>query len=314
MHIVLLCATRRGLSFFHALSQLVPDASITVFSFREAEGEPPFFDDIRAATASMRRRFIEARAVYGHAHREFWREDPIDLLFAVSWRYLVPREAFDLPVLGSFVFHDSLLPRNRGFSPTVWAIANGDDHTGVTLFEMNDEVDSGDIVDQQRVSIGPHETIREALAHTTEAYISVLNRNFDSLRSGTARRHPQVQSDATYCRRRSPEDNRIDWDRDVRAIYNLIRAVTDPYPGAFTTLRGKRLTIWAARPVDDSIDVDLAPGTVVEVHPGRGIEVVTARGKLLVTTVQLETGPVGTADKFVDRPGIRLGKGTGRVT
>jgi methionyl-tRNA formyltransferase len=308
VRIVLLCATRRGLRFLNELVILARSERICVFSFREDGDEPRYFHDIRSAALTFGADFVEARDAYGAGGAAFWRHGTIDLLMAVNWRYLLPRAAFSVPVNGSFVFHDSLLPKNRGFSPTVWAMANGEDHTGVTLFEMNDAVDSGDIVDQVRVPIGEHETIRDAVENTTQAYIEMLRRNFESLRAGTAPRHPQDHASATYCRRRTPADDVISWKRSRKEIHNLIRAVTDPYPGAQTTLDGRRLIVWAAQPIADSSHGEDPPGTITGIRQGVGIEVVTGSGKLLVTSVQIGgSGPI-RADQLLTRPGAILGR------
>src|SRR6266446_1145495 len=130
MRIVLLCATHRGLLLLQKLRQLAPEAQLTVFSFREAACEPPFFEAIRQQTLDFGGTFFEARRVGGEKWKSFWEATPVDLMLMASWRYLVPADVFTRPRLGTFVFHDSLLPAYRGFSPTSWAIINGEDHTG----------------------------------------------------------------------------------------------------------------------------------------------------------------------------------------
>jgi methionyl-tRNA formyltransferase len=307
MNIVLLCAARRGLLFLEELARLAPTDELTVFSFREQGGEPRFFDDIAGMAGAVGSRFIEARDVNGPAAQNVWSDRPIDLLLAVGWRYMVPKKVFAVPTRGSFVFHDSLLPENRGFSPTVWAIANGEDHTGVSLFEMTDEVDAGDVIDQEAVPISHRDTIREVLERTTATYLRILKRNLDSLKAGTAPRHPQNHEKATYCRKRVPDDNVISWDWDRSRVHNLIRAVTRPYPGAETLLDGRRLRIWAAQPLDDATDGTAPPGTVTQIRPGIGVVVQTGGGRLLVTSVQVESDSPTTADKILDQRGIILG-------
>ncbi len=285
MRIVLLCATRRGYRVLERLIEIAPDADLTVFSFREEAHEPPFLDDIRALAEAHGTQFHEARRVGGR--REFWDTTPVDLMLVVSWRYLIPAEIYRRPTRGTFVFHDALLPAYRGFAPTVWAIINGEDHTGATLFEIADEVDSGDIVAQQRVPITADATIAEVLEDVTQAYLWLLEDKLPALLAGTATRSAQDQTQATFTCKRLPEDNRIDWTQSTPRIYNLIRAVTTPYPGAFTSLAGRKLTIWAAHPVERRY-IGRVPGRVVEIKPGEGSVVLTGDGALLVTEVQLE--------------------------
>lgn len=289
MRIGLLCATRRGYRVLETLIALLPEARLVVFSFREQPGEPPFMDDIRALTLAHGGEFVEVRQLGGRRWERIWAAAPIDLLLVVSWRYMVPAEVYSRPWLGTFVFHDSLLPAYRGFGPTVWAIVNGEDHTGVTLFAIAAEVDAGEIVAQQRVPIGPDETIAEVLERVTERYLDLLTRYLPRLLAGDAPRVAQDHARATFTCRRLPEDNRIDWSAPTTAIYNLVRAVTAPYGGAFTTLDGQRLIVWAARPLQPARRyVGRVAGRVVEIRPGEGTVVLTGDGALLVTRVQLD--------------------------
>lgn len=309
MRIVLLCATRRGLRVLKKLSELAPQAELVVFSFREEPHEPPFLDAIREQTGAVGGSFHEARQVGAEKWKAFWESTSVDLLLAVSWRYLVPPEVYRRAKRGAFVFHDALLPAYRGFAPTVWAIANGEDHTGVTLFEMAEGMDAGDIVDQERVPIGPDETIAVVLERVTETYLHLLEKNLSRLLDGTASRRPQDPSRATFTCRRVPGDNAIDWRGSTASIFNLIRAVTAPYPGAFTLLGGKKLTVWAATRVSPRPDyVGRVPGRVVEVRPGVGSVVLTGDGALLLTKVQTEGGPEVCAAEVLNNLSLTLGR------
>jgi methionyl-tRNA formyltransferase len=270
------------------LIALAPDAELTVFSFREEAHEPPFLDDIRALAEQHGAQCFEARKVA--SKREFWDSTAVDLMLVVSWRYLIPADIYRKPARGTFVFHDSPLPAYRGFAPTVWAIINGEDHTGVTLFEIADAVDSGDIVAQRRVEIAPDDTIAEVIDRVTEMYRTVLADKLPALLDGTAMRTPQDEAQATFTCKRLPEDNRIDWTQPTTVIYNLIRAVTAPYPGAFTSLDGRKLIIWRARPIQRRY-IGSVPGRVVEIKPGEGSVVLTGDGALLIADVQLEGEP-----------------------
>lgn len=308
MHAALLCAAHRGYLFLERLSELLPHAELTVVSFREEPWEPPFLDDIAALAAARGARFFEAKHVGADPVRAFWDSTPVDLAFAVSWRYIVPSHVFRRPRLGTFVFHDSLLPEYRGFSPTVWAIINGEDHTGVTLFEMSEEVDAGDIVAQERVPIGPDEPIGVVLERVTATYLRLLEQHLGALLTGRAPRRPQDHARATYTCKRLPEDNRIDWTAPARRIYDLIRAVGPPYPGAYTSLAGQRLTVWGARGGAASRRyVGAVPGRVVGVRPGEGSVVLTGTEPLLLTSVQLESGPATCAADVLNRVGSTLG-------
>src|SRR5688500_12675671 len=147
MRVVLLCATNRGYRFLKRLRELQPNLELVVFSFREEPSEPPFLDDIRDFTLDSGGQFYQARNLGNNHLQEFWDTVDVQLMLCVSWRYMVPSSVYLRPSLGSYVFHDSLLPQYRGFSPTVWSLINGEDHTGVTLFKMSEKVDAGPVVD-----------------------------------------------------------------------------------------------------------------------------------------------------------------------
>ena len=308
MRIALLCSTRRGYRFLETLRALQPDADLVVFSFREEPWEPAFLDDIQKFCDSKGVALHEARQVGAERWKEFWDSTEVDLMIAVNWRYMIPGSIYQRMRLGAFVFHDSLLPEYRGFSPTVWAILNGEDHTGVTLFEISEEVDSGDIVDQKRIPILPEETIRDVMEKVTDAYLELLRDHLHGLVQGTARRRPQDQSRATYTCKRLPEDNWIDWNSSSRKIFDLIRAVSAPYSGAYTYLNGKKLTVWSARILESRSYAGRIPGRVVEVREGEGACVLTQDGLLLLTEVQLEGSAPCCASEILKSPGQTLRK------
>jgi len=309
MKIVLLCATRRGLEVLKTLVELAPECELVVFSFREEPGEPPFLDAIREFTISRNGEFFETRQMRTDAIKHFWESSTVDLMLVVSWRYLIPSNVFQRPRLGTFVFHDSLLPKYRGFSPTVWAMINGEDHIGVTLFRISEDMDAGDIVDQDRVEIESNETIARVLDRVTGAYLCLLERNLENLLRGTTTAHPQDHSQATYCCRRLPADNEIDWSCSSERIFNLVRGVTRPYSGAYTWLAGKKATIWkAALPAAARSYAGRVPGRVVEILPGTGALVLTGNGMILVTEMQLEEGQAICAAEMLNSPSVTLGR------
>jgi methionyl-tRNA formyltransferase len=289
--LVLLCATQRGLAVLKKLTELLPTCELAVVSFREESCEPPFFEAVREFSLAHNGSFFEARRIESEDMAELWQGTSIDLILAVSWRYLIPVTIYKRARLGTYVFHDSLLPAYRGFSPTVWAMINGETETGVTLFEINERMDGGAIIAQVRVPIDLEDSITTVVDRVTQAYLLLLESQLTTLIAGCATRRPQNESQASYTCRRLPDDNEIDWHAQTKTIYNLIRAVTTPYPGAFTWLEGKRLTIWKAQlPSSRRNYVGRVPGRVVEISPGKGVLVLTGDGSLLLEQVQLEGG------------------------
>ena len=308
MRIAILCATRRGYRFVQTLAKLAPRRELLVFSFREEPWEPRYLDDIRGLTVESGGRFFEAAHVGSPQWSDFWTSTPIDLMFVVSWRFIIPNSVYRRARLGAYVFHDSLLPRYRGFSPTVWSIINGETHTGVTLFEMSDGFDEGDVIAQRRVPIGPDQAIAEVLEQVTDTYMDLLRDNLECLVKGTATRHPQDHERATYTSKRLPDDNEIDWTASTNSIFNLVRAVSEPYSGAYTYLAGHKIRVWAAKKLPNPRQfVGRIPGRVVEVRPGEGTVVLTGDGCLLLTRVQPEGGEVVCAADVLHAQSQTLG-------
>jgi methionyl-tRNA formyltransferase len=171
-----------------------------------------------------------------------------DLILSAYYRSMISTKVLGLARLGAFNMHGSLLPRYRGRAPVNWAVLNGETRIGMTLHRMVKEPDAGAIVDQEGVEIGPRDTAEQAFRKVLPCARRVLARQVDALLAGTARETPQDPSQATYFGGRKPEDGRIDWSRPTVQIFNLVRAVTDPYPGAFTDVGAARLMVWWAEP------------------------------------------------------------------
>jgi methionyl-tRNA formyltransferase len=170
-----------------------------------------------------------------------------DLLLSFYYRRILPDEMLEDPPLGAFNMHGSLLPRFRGRAPVNWAILKGETKTGATLHRMRSRADTGEIVDQEEVPIGPDDTAIEVQRRVTAAAVAVLARRLDELKDGTAPAVPQDESKATRFGRRRPEDGRIDWSRPAREVHDLVRAVTHPFPGAFTDLFGGKTFVWRTK-------------------------------------------------------------------
>jgi methionyl-tRNA formyltransferase len=205
-----------------------------------------------------------------------------DLILSFYYRNMIHEEILKVPRLGAFNMHGSLLPKYRGRAPINWAILRGEKTTGVTLHHMVKRADAGDIVDQEAVPIGPDDTAQDVFNACVTAARLVLLRQIDALTTGTAPRRAQDESQATYFGGRNPGDGLIDWTQSAETIYNLIRAVTQPYPGAFTRVEGNKLFIWWARPLREPGD---APGQVISTDP---LVIATGAGNLEIVNYEWE--------------------------
>jgi methionyl-tRNA formyltransferase len=215
---------------------------------------------------------------------ELLRELAPDLLLSFYYRTMIRQEVLEIPRLGALNLHGSYLPKYRGRVPVNWAVINGESETGATLHYMVEKPDAGDIVDQEKVAISFTDTALDVFNKVTQAAVNVLSRSFAPLLEGRAQRIPMDLSRGSYFGGRRPADGRINWHRSALEIYNLIRGVTHPYPGAFTMLNGKKIVIWSAVPAEGEGE----PGKIVSLSP---LLVGTGSGLLEIRRLQEEDAP-----------------------
>jgi methionyl-tRNA formyltransferase len=229
-----------------------------------------------------------------------------DLLLSFYYRRLLCPALLALPRLGAINLHGSLLPKYRGRAPVNWVLVNGETHTGVTLHYMIGQADAGDIIAQRVVPIAFEDTASTLFEKVAQAAVELFRETFPLIKAGIAPRLPQDPKQATYFGGRTPADGKIDWARPALGLYNLVRAVTTPYPGAFTSFGGKQLYVWSARPILDNPGTRWQPGTVVGARHG-GCLVATGEGQLLLTEVQGEGEEVLSGATWLRRAGVEAG-------
>jgi methionyl-tRNA formyltransferase len=219
------------------------------------------------------------------------------IIYSVYYRNLLSDAVLRTAPLGAYNLHGSLLPAYRGRAPVNWMLVNGEREAGVTLHHMVARADAGDIVAQRAVGIDDRDTALTLYRKLVPLGVAMLSEMHPLIVEGRAPRHPQDLSRGSYFGRRRPEDGRIDWRWPARRIFNLVRAVTHPYPGAFCALGGRKLLIW-----ESAIAAEAgrrgAPGEIVEVAPAGGraaVEVAAGEGSLLITRVQFDGAPEGAA-------------------
>ena len=231
-----------------------------------------------------------------------------EVIFSFYFRYMVPAAVLGLAPRGGYNLHGSLLPRYRGRAPVNWVLVNGETETGVSLHEMVARPDAGGLVDQEAVPITAADTAFTLYAKLENAARRLLDRTLPALREGTARAVPLDLEGGSYFGGRTPADGLIDWSWPADRIYNLVRAVTHPYPGAFTSAAGRRLLVWWALPLPEGAGA--APGTVTAVGP-EGVTVAAGSGSVRLVTCQLEGQPELPAAALAAvaplAPGVRLG-------
>ena len=172
------------------------------------------------------------------------------LILSFYYRSMIPMNVLQLAPKGALNLHGSLLPRLRGRAPINWALVECEEETGVTLHHMVKAPDAGDIVAQRGWKIGPRDTAKDLFFRAVDEARVLLREVWPKVLAGTAPRLPQDPLKATYRGRRRPDDGRIDWTQPTKRIDGLVRAVTDPFPGAFTLLGGRKLMVWEGLPAE----------------------------------------------------------------
>jgi len=230
-----------------------------------------------------------------------------DMMVVAAYGKILPREVLSLPPLGCYNVHASLLPAFRGPAPVRWAIINGEGKTGITIFRMDEGMDTGDLLVAESLEIDPHETAGNLTERLAKLAARILTPSLRDIVEGKARFVPQDHEKATVVPILKKGDGQIDWGLPAESIRNRIRGL-DPWPGAFTFWRGKRLRLWEAETNDRGSAGE--PGEVLSVAD-EGVRVQAGGGTICLKSVQLEGGRRMLVEEFLRghrmQPGERLG-------
>lgn len=207
------------------------------------------------------------------------------LIVTCAYGQLVPREILVYPEYGCINVHASLLPRLRGGAPIHRAIINGFKETGITIMHMAPSLDTGDIISQKSVEITDTDTA--SILHDKLSIVGkeLLLETLPSIINGTAPRTKQDDSESTYASNISKEDEKIDFSKTKRQIYNQVRGLNS-WPGAYTILEGKRIKVWECRTTDENYS-NLLDGKVTNIYPD-GIGIKCSNGEVVLTVIQPE--------------------------
>ena len=211
------------------------------------------------------------------------------VIYSFSYRHLIPESVLELAPLGAFNLHPSLLPAYRGRAPVNWVLVNGERETGVTLHHMVARADAGDIVGNRAVTIDDNDNALTLYRKLVPMGVELIEELHPKIVAGSAPRRKMDIAKGSYFGRRKPEDGRIDWRWPARRIFNLVRAVTHPYPGAFCFVGGRKLMLWEAK-IGAEIGMPAAPGNVVREMADGALEIAAGEGSVIVKVVQFEGG------------------------
>ena len=230
-----------------------------------------------------------------------------DLIVVAAFGQILPQELLDIPRLGCVNIHASLLPRLRGAAPIQWSVINGDSESGITLMQMNAGLDTGDILFQESVPIGPQETGESLYEKLAELGGEMIVKYLPAIEAGEVKPVKQDDSLSSYAPMLRKEMGEIDWTMSAAQIEQRMRGML-PWPGAYTTLEGHTLKIWSARVLPaDSKYADAVPGTVLYTDK-KTICVAAGQGALALLEVQAEGKKRMGTDAFLR--GTKVPEGT----
>lgn len=237
--------------------------------------------------------------------RDEWHELRADLAVLAYVTQIVPPEVFTVPRLGSICFHPSLLPKYRGGSAIPWQIIKGETKSGVTVFWVDQGIDTGPILLQKEATIEPDDTAASLYFNKlfplgVEAVVEAVR----LIDRGVAPRIPQDESQASYDPLCRDEHAEVDWSKPIDQVYNLIRGC-DPQPGAYSIVRGDKLRFFDARKKTDGSPA-AEPGTVLEVG-AEGLVVSAQGGVITVKRLRFGRGAKRAAADVVREIGLSVG-------
>lgn len=229
-----------------------------------------------------------------------------DLLVLVFVTDFLPFAAIQLAAFGGINYHPSLLPKYRGGSAINWSVLNGEEETGVTIHYIDEGVDTGDIILQERVPVDINDSVGSLYFNKLYPLgVRLVKEAVALIREGKAARVPQDHSKASFQPLITAQDVKIDWGRPAREIHNVIRGA-NPAPGAHTSFRGEKIKLWEselAGPVPGA-----APGEIASLVEGKGFQVAAADGSLLIARVQKSGEAKTSAAEFADKDRLQPGE------
>lgn len=219
-----------------------------------------------------------------------------DAIVVVAFGAFLPKEILEIPKFGCINLHPSLLPRHRGPSPIQYALLEGDQTTGVTTMLLDEGMDTGPILKQEEVTILPEDNYIKLSERLAIIGANLMLKSLEEIENGKITPMPQNHAKATYTKKITSDDLKINWELPAEKIKNIIRAFS-PFPGAYTYYHNKVLKIWEGEVVK-SDKKDFLPGTIVDVK-SRGIDIYCGEDIFRITKLQIEGKKPCHASSFV---------------
>jgi methionyl-tRNA formyltransferase len=220
------------------------------------------------------------------------REKSPDIIITVAYGKILPKDILNIPKKGCINVHASLLPKYRGAAPINWAIINGEKMTGISTMLMDTGMDTGDILLKKEKTIPEDITAGDLYCELALLGAEVLKKTLEEIQKGVIQRIPQDESEATYAPLMKKDMGFIQWEKSAKSIHNLIRG-TNPWPGAFTLYKEKRIKIWKSEIISNipetnrRVNKEFLPGTIIH-REKEGILVACGKGYIRITELQFD--------------------------
>ncbi|MDO9465477.1 MAG: methionyl-tRNA formyltransferase [bacterium] len=233
-----------------------------------------------------------------------------ELVVVVAYGKILPKQILDIPRLGCINAHASLLPKYRGAAPMQRALLNSEKQTGVTIMFMNERMDAGDILLQEKIMVSPSDNLETLHDRLSKLSAKLLVKAIAQIEQGTCSRITQNHAEATYAPMLKKSDGLIDWTRPAKEINNMIRAM-NPWPGTYTFLnisgKKKMLKILKTEVYDKSAYSKEKTSVLLDILKNKGGLVGTGKGQLLLNEVQLESSRKVSFEEFIRGHPVKKG-------
>lgn len=273
-------------SSYEALSELIEnDVKIEAIFTQESNTYNSDYKSLRPLAEKKGIEVFSIKNINDFENIEKLSEINPDIIFVIGISQIIGNEIVKIPKYGCIGFHPTLLPKGRGRAAIPWTILNEETETGVTLFYINEGIDTGDIIVQERIVLHERENARTLYDKLMVALRSVIKNNLENVLNNEISATKQNDYEATYYCKRVKQDGLIDWSISALEIDRLIRATTKPYPGAFTSHKGEQLIIWSSELVEKD-NFSAVCGQRVEILENIGVKVKTGDGIILIKEVE----------------------------
>jgi methionyl-tRNA formyltransferase len=303
MRILLIGQAAFGAKVFEVL-QAQKENVVGVFTPAEQPGQRP--DPLKTAAMDAGIDVVQPPSYKTEQTFDQYKAFNPDLTVMAFVTGIIPARYFEVPTQGAICYHPSLLPRHRGASAINWAVIMGDTRTGLSIFWPDGGIDTGPILLQKEIEIGPDDTTGSLyFNHLFPMGVEAFVESIALIKAGQAPKVPQDDSLATY---EPPCDDRVagvNWHKPLQEVSNLVRGC-DPQPGAYAHIEGEKIYFYGASRMDRPTAESPAPGTILKIDT-QGIQVAVEGGALVIGKVRPATGKKLTGAEYATERGLKVG-------